>query len=91
MFQLGPWEIILILVIVLIIFGPGRLPKLARAIGEAVREFKKAEKGILEEPTQSTTKTESEDVLMEMAKKLGIETEGKSRDEILAEVIKRVK
>jgi len=38
----GPWEIGFILVIVLIIFGPGKLPQLGESIGKAVRGFKTA-------------------------------------------------
>ena len=39
-FQIGPWQIILILVIVLIIFGPGKLPQVGKSLGKAIREFK---------------------------------------------------
>lgn len=45
---LGSGEILLIiLVIILLIFGPKKIPELARAIGRAVREYKK---GLSEEP-----------------------------------------
>ncbi len=40
--MIGTYELILILVIALILFGPKRLPELARALGKAVREFKGA-------------------------------------------------
>jgi len=39
--NLGPTELIIILVIVLLLFGTTRLPKLAKSLGEASREFKK--------------------------------------------------
>ena len=42
MFDIGLPEILMLLIIVLLLFGPGRLPKLARALGEAVNEFKSA-------------------------------------------------
>ena len=38
----GPWELILLLVIVLIIFGPGKLPDIGNAVGKGIREFRKA-------------------------------------------------
>ena len=41
---LGVTELIIILVIVLIIFGAGKLPKIAKSIGEGIKEFKKATK-----------------------------------------------
>jgi sec-independent protein translocase protein TatA len=39
---LQPWHVIVIVVIVLVIFGPGKLPMLGKAIGDTVRDFKKA-------------------------------------------------
>ncbi len=43
--RFGPWEIGLILVIVLIIFGVGKLPQVGNAIGKGIREFRKAQRG----------------------------------------------
>ena len=40
----GGWEIAIILLIVLIIFGPTKLPQMGQAMGKAIREFKKAGK-----------------------------------------------
>ncbi len=37
---IGPLEIFLILLVVLIIFGAGRLPEVGRSIGSAIREFR---------------------------------------------------
>ena len=41
--SIGAGEIILIFLIALLLFGPSKLPELGRALGRAVREFKKAE------------------------------------------------
>lgn len=38
--QLGPLEIVLIVVVLLIVFGPKRLPSLGRSLGTGLREFK---------------------------------------------------
>ena len=54
----GPAELILVLVIVLIIFGPGKLPDIGNALGRGIREFRKAsndlEDGIRGEPKRTT-------------------------------------
>jgi sec-independent protein translocase protein TatA len=102
---IGPWEIALILLIVLILFGPKKLPELAKSVGQAIREYKRASEGVLEElspastakpltpqekPTQSITGEKEKKALMEAAKKLGIETEGKTIEQISEEVIKKI-
>ncbi|MGE5454228.1 MAG: Sec-independent protein translocase protein TatB [Methylocystaceae bacterium] len=40
--NIGPWELILILAIALIVVGPGKLPEVGKSIGRALTEFKKA-------------------------------------------------
>ena len=44
-FRVGPWEIGLILVIILIVFGVGKLPQVGGALGKGLRAFKKAQRG----------------------------------------------
>ena len=44
MFGLGLPELLVILVIGLIIFGPGKLPGVGKALGQSIREYKAAEK-----------------------------------------------
>lgn len=48
--SIGPMELIIILVIVLLIFGAGRLAGVGGALGKAIRDFKLAAKGEEEEP-----------------------------------------
>ncbi len=45
MFGFGMPELIVILVIVLVIFGAGRLPEIGSAFGKSIRNFKKASEG----------------------------------------------
>ena len=45
MFNLGPTELIIILVIVLIVFGVGRLPEIGGALGKSIREFRQSSGG----------------------------------------------
>lgn len=44
MFGIGMWELILILLIVVIIFGASRLPEIGEGLGKAIKGFKKATK-----------------------------------------------
>ena len=46
-FSPGPWELVLILAVVLLIFGSRKLPQLARSMGSSITQFKK---GLKEEP-----------------------------------------
>ena len=38
---IGPWQLVLLLLIVLIIFGAKRLPEIGRGMGSGIREFRK--------------------------------------------------
>lgn len=52
MFNLGLPELLLIFLIVLLLFGAGRLPEIARSLGKAIQEFKKSLKGNGETPEE---------------------------------------
>ncbi len=47
--NLGPMEVILILLIVLVVFGAGKLPEVGAALGKSIREFNRAKNGEDEE------------------------------------------
>jgi sec-independent protein translocase protein TatA len=47
-FNIGPFELLLILVIALIILGPGKLPEVGSALGRTIREFRKASTDVQE-------------------------------------------
>jgi sec-independent protein translocase protein TatA len=53
LFNVGFGELILILVIALVVFGPGKLPEVGKALGKSVREFKTATRGIQEQLDES--------------------------------------
>lgn len=45
----GGWELLLILALVLLLFGPKRLPEIADAMGKSIRKFKSATRGATDE------------------------------------------
>ncbi len=57
--RFGPWEIGLILVIVLIIFGVGKLPQVGNAIGKGLRAFRQGQRGEEDEEEQREAKGKS--------------------------------
>ena len=50
---LSEWHVILALVIILLLFGGKKLPELARGLGEAMKEFKKAQRDLHDEAAQA--------------------------------------
>ncbi len=92
----GPEILIILLFIVLLIWGPTKLPQLARGIGRALYEFRKASQGLLEEAEASEKAKSSldkvdEETLRKIAEKLGIEAENKSKDQLIKEVIEEAR
>jgi sec-independent protein translocase protein TatA len=57
----GPMELILLLVIVLIIFGPGKLPDIGSAVGKGIREFRKASTELEESVRGDSNRSSSDD------------------------------
>lgn len=53
---LGATELILILLIVLLVFGAGKLPQIGDALGKSIRNFKSASKKTEDEPVDVTPK-----------------------------------
>lgn len=66
MFNIGPLELMVILVVALLVVGPQRLPEVARSVGRGLREFRKAQDEVqrtlqltLEEPPEEPAKSVS--------------------------------
>lgn len=93
------WIIVGVVAIVIIMWGPAKIPEFAKALGRAKGEFSKAQKDFTAAasetaaqptlqaaaPAQSTIKTKDE-ILLETAQKLGISTVGKTREDISKEI-----
>lgn len=68
-FRMGPWEIGFILLIILIVFGVGRLPQVGGAIGKGLRSFKKAQAGEEEEEPKAEEKSLTKEAVPKKAAK----------------------
>ncbi len=92
----GPMEIALIVVIIIVLFGAAKIPELARSLGKATGEFKKGQKEIereLTEAERSIKETPAENKsskIKQMAHDLGISTEGKTEEQLLEEIQKKM-
>ena len=49
MFGMGHWEILIIFVVILLIFGAKRIPEMAQGLGKGIREFRTAMRDVQEE------------------------------------------
>ena len=47
--SLGPWEIVLVVLVIIILFGGEKIPELARGLGKALKEFRKTTKDLKDE------------------------------------------
>jgi sec-independent protein translocase protein TatA len=92
MFDIGLPELLVIIVIALIVFGPNKLPELAKAFGKAMREFKKATeemKETFEEETRDLKELKntlpSENLLSDLFEKVKTSAEPNSETSAFAE------
>jgi sec-independent protein translocase protein TatA len=84
-----PTQLLVILGVlaVVLIWGPSKIPELARAVGRARREFDDASRGLTTTATTSLDQP-SPDPLVDTARRIGINTQGKTRQEISDEIVK---
>jgi len=93
------WLFIALIVILLILWDPQTIPKFARALAEARREYEKAASTVQElvrefqsEAEKAAQQEEEQDIerdIIEKARSLGIETYGKTREELLIAMFKK--
>jgi sec-independent protein translocase protein TatA len=85
-----PFQILLIIGVlaVILIWGPQKIPELARSIGRARKEFDDASKGLTNPISSARPASSSSDQLIDTAQRLGINTVGKTRQEISDEIVK---
>jgi len=86
------WLFIGVILIMLILWDPQKIPKIARAIAEAKKEYEKAVstvQEVVEDVKREIQDYELDEKLVETAKRLGIETYGKTREEIERAIIRK--
>ncbi|MHA2029628.1 MAG: twin-arginine translocase TatA/TatE family subunit [Candidatus Kariarchaeaceae archaeon] len=85
----GYQEILLLVGLALLLFGPNKLPEFARALGKATTEYKKgmteAKKNIFQEEDSSISSEDRQ--IISAAKEMGIPTEGRSIEEIANDIV----
>jgi sec-independent protein translocase protein TatA len=86
------WEVVVVLGVLVVIFlwGPNKIPELARSIGQARGEFERTKKELTTLPSIENSETPArsarDDALISTAKRLGIDTEAKTREEIAKDI-----
>jgi len=84
--MIGTYELMVIVVIALLFFGPDRIPELAHTLGKAVGEFKKAQMEVERETHSRSIQKEREERIKKVASEMGIDTKNKNIDELLDEM-----
>src|SRR3989442_4095659 len=100
-----PLELIVIgaILVVLLLWGPKKIPELARSLGLARKEFEQAKK-VMQNPAAMLTDSftqgtqgqaryppSSDELLLQTARRLGISTQGKTKEQISEEIVARGK
>jgi TatA/E family protein of Tat protein translocase len=96
------WLIIGVVAIVIIMWGPAKIPEFAKALGRAKGEFSKAQKEFTDAATTTVnaptaaivspqTIKSKDELLIETARNLGVSTAGKTREQITEEINLKVK
>ena len=57
----GGWEMVVIAIVILLLFGAKKLPELAKGLGQGIREFKGAVDGVKDEMNDAKDKVESDE------------------------------
>lgn len=78
MFNFGTQELVLVLIIALVVFGPGKLPEIGKAIGKSINEFKDAVSGTKDKVEEVAEKAKVDTIKAEpLAKNLNTHKETK--------------
>jgi sec-independent protein translocase protein TatA len=87
------WVVILIIIAVLLLFGPSKLPELARGVGRALGEFRRGKMEIEREISTELSQLETRDMRMRVEKAagaLGLSASGRSEMELKLDIARAV-
>jgi sec-independent protein translocase protein TatA len=85
--MIGTQELILILIVVLFIFGPSKLPELARSLGKAAVEFKRAQVETELDIKRVNNQTVDKDMkIYNLAIEMGIDVKDKTSEQLVEEI-----
>jgi sec-independent protein translocase protein TatA len=90
--MLGTQDILLILIVALLLFGPNKLPELARSLGKATGEFKKAQMQSESELKQMAKPLDNKDEkIHNIAVELGLDVQNKSNEQLIDEIRSKIR
>lgn len=85
--MIGTYEMILILIVALFLFGPSKLPELARSLGKAAGEFKRAQMENELDIKRFNIHPEEKDVkIHNLAIEMGIDVKNKTSEQLVEEI-----
>ncbi len=85
--MIGTQELILILIVVLFIFGPSKLPELARSLGKAAGEFKRAQVETELDIKRFNKPPDDKDIkIHNLAIEMGIDVKNKTSEQLVEEI-----
>ncbi len=88
----GTQDILLILIVALLLFGPNKLPELARSLGKAAGEFKKAQIQSESELKQMAKPLDNKDEkIHNLAVEMGLDVQNKSNEQLIEEIRLKIK
>jgi sec-independent protein translocase protein TatA len=83
------WIVVIGVIVIFFLWGPTKIPQLARAIGQVRKEFNRGSEESTSPSEERPVATGPGDALIDTAKRLGIATEGKTTDEISKEIVEK--
>ncbi len=89
---IGTPELILILVVALFLFGPDKIPEMARSLGKAMAEFKKAQieaEREIKQPDEQINDKETK--IYNLAIEMGIDVKNKTSEQLVEEIRLKIK